>query len=195
MRKLIKNNRGFTLVELMVVVVVLGVLAGIAVQRMGDVRARAELAAERSNARLILGAANLAKVNNYVSAGSNFNYVIRWARPIEDNGAVNHWYGPSDGGYGWHPNSNYEETSNFNEGGTASPPSGDWDLDDYFEAFPVGYGVEIIFGTDAPTEFNPNDGTHPGLLGGDYDTDIIRVYRFDGTDAADPGSCREISPN
>ncbi len=64
-RKLLKGRSGFTLVELMVVVVVLGILAGIAVQRMGDVRDRAEKAAREANTRLLLGSANLALTRNY----------------------------------------------------------------------------------------------------------------------------------
>lgn len=47
--------------------------------------------------------------------------------------------------------------------------------------------------------FCPGAESHdaPGLEGaeGDYELDGIRVYRFNGTDAPDPDSWREISPN
>lgn len=198
-RDYLKTRTGFTLVELMVVVVVLGILSGIAVQRMADVRDRAEKTAEEANARLLLGSANLAKVLNYVDRDSStFPYVIRWARPTESK-AVNHWYGPSDGSYAWFPtatdDSIYDNDSNFNEASPAVPPTGEWNLNTYLESFPVGYAVEIVFGSD-DEGFSPGDGDNAtGLAGaiGDYSEDIIRVFRYmGGTPISDPDHWREI---
>lgn len=102
-RRLLKSRSGFTLVELMVVVVVLGILAGIAVQRMGDVRDRAEEAALAANTRLLLGAANLAIARNYGdymyswyntlandpdNLMGEHNSTIRWVRPCDGGPAV-----------------------------------------------------------------------------------------------------------
>lgn len=83
----------------MVVVVVLGILAGIAVQRMGDVRRRTEEATEQANIRILLGAANLARARNYgeymfmyrnpnIGAPSysligDYNSSLRWQRPCD----------------------------------------------------------------------------------------------------------------
>lgn len=163
MRKLLSNSSGFTLVELMVVVVVLGILAGIAVQRMGDVRDRSERAAEEANLRLLLGAANLARARNYGDymylrgnpEGSEHPYqernaTIRWQRPCEGP-AVVQWLGQH------HYRANYRTGYNTFAGFWVPPggipsPSGYawntsqvWNLTDYFEAFPVGYAVEIVF--------------------------------------------------
>ncbi len=45
MKKLLQNNKGFTLVELIVVIAVLGILAGIAVPRLTGVQDKARYAA------------------------------------------------------------------------------------------------------------------------------------------------------
>ena len=51
LRARMRDESGFTLIELMLVVVVLGVLAGIAVPRMGGVRDQADESAVKSNLR------------------------------------------------------------------------------------------------------------------------------------------------
>lgn len=156
MRNLLKGRRGFTLVELMVVVVVLGILAGIAVQRMGDVRDRAEQAAQDANARLLLGSANLAKVQNY--AGEREPVVIRWRRDNAESQAEN-WRQTSSATF-----------SQFTSPGQI-PGGGNWDYVDYLEAFPVGYAVDIVFGTSGQLHVD-ND-----LDDDAYDGEEIRVFR------------------
>ena len=42
-RKMLKHQEGFTLVELMIVVVILGILAGVGIQQYGNVQAKAEI--------------------------------------------------------------------------------------------------------------------------------------------------------
>jgi len=56
MRKARKNQKGFTLVELMVVVVIIGILTAIAVPVYNNVTAKAELGAIQANLRTIDGA-------------------------------------------------------------------------------------------------------------------------------------------
>ena len=56
MRSKMQNEKGFTLVELMVVVVILGILVAIAVPIYNSVTARAQKAACISNQRMIDGA-------------------------------------------------------------------------------------------------------------------------------------------
>lgn len=179
MRRMLMKEYGFTLVELMVVVVVLGILAGIAVQRMGDVRERAERAADEANARLLLGAANLAFARNYADADltTHGGRVIRWQRPCQQPAVVQAINQIS----GW------MMTGWTNIQGHGQHTGGEWDFHDYFESFPVGYAVEIIT-TPIPPE--PGD-THDHILGGLSDvTPQVQThgngyswrYAFDVTD-------------
>jgi type IV pilus assembly protein PilA len=56
LRKMLKKEEGFTLVELMVVVVILGILAGIGVQQYGKVQDQARENVNKANLRLIANA-------------------------------------------------------------------------------------------------------------------------------------------
>lgn len=58
-RKLLKKQEGFTLVELMIVVVILGILAGIGVQQYGNIQKRAREAAHAANKKVLTNAANM----------------------------------------------------------------------------------------------------------------------------------------
>ena len=58
-RKMLKKQEGFTLVELMVAVVILGILAGIGVQQYGRIQRKAKIAAHNANVRIITNAANM----------------------------------------------------------------------------------------------------------------------------------------
>ena len=52
-RKMLKHQEGFTLVELMIVVVILGILAGIGIQQYGKVQETARQKAHEANVRII----------------------------------------------------------------------------------------------------------------------------------------------
>jgi type IV pilus assembly protein PilA len=58
-RKMLQQQEGFTLVELMIVVVILGILAGIGIQQYGNVQARAKQAAHEANVKVLTSAANM----------------------------------------------------------------------------------------------------------------------------------------
>ena len=58
-RKMLKHQEGFTLVELMIVVVILGILAGIGIQQYGNVQKRARDAAHEANIKVLTSAANM----------------------------------------------------------------------------------------------------------------------------------------
>jgi type IV pilus assembly protein PilA len=63
-RKLLKKQEGFTLVELMIVVVILGILAGIGVQQYGNIQKRAKDAADAANRKVLTNAANMWLIMN-----------------------------------------------------------------------------------------------------------------------------------
>lgn len=60
------ENRGFTLIEIMVVVVILGILAGIVVPRLMDHPDDARIAKARQDIRQIEQALQLYRMDNYV---------------------------------------------------------------------------------------------------------------------------------
>ena len=59
LRKMLKKEEGFTLVELMIVVVILGILAGIGVQQYANVQQRAKEAADNANRKVLTNATNM----------------------------------------------------------------------------------------------------------------------------------------
>ena len=59
LRKMLKKQEGFTLVELMIVVVILGILAGIGVQQYANVQQRAKEAADKANRKVLTNATNM----------------------------------------------------------------------------------------------------------------------------------------
>ena len=63
-RKLLKKQEGFTIVELMIVVVILGILAGIGVQQYGNIQERARKAADAANIKVLTNAANMWLIMN-----------------------------------------------------------------------------------------------------------------------------------
>ncbi len=74
MKHLHKNEKGFTLVELMVVVVIIGILIAIAIPIYGTVTANAEANACKATQRTIAGAIQMAAADN-ITGSTWANYI------------------------------------------------------------------------------------------------------------------------
>lgn len=80
--KLKKDQRGFTLVELMVVVVIIGILVAIAVPVYNSTQEKAKVTADKANIRIIEGAIqiyfleNLDKETNFLDGTVNEEHAL-----------------------------------------------------------------------------------------------------------------------
>ncbi|WP_117161302.1 competence type IV pilus major pilin ComGC [Paraliobacillus sp. X-1268] len=77
MRKMLRNEKGFTLVELLAVIVILGIIVAIAVPAIGNITEDARSNAAEAQEELILDAARLADVEgNFTSSSTTVQDLI-----------------------------------------------------------------------------------------------------------------------
>jgi len=82
-RKLRQEEQGFTLVELVVVVVILGILAGVGIQQFGNVQERARQGAHEANVKVLTSAAQMYALLEGVQGNKTIG------RPTEQEGGKN----------------------------------------------------------------------------------------------------------
>lgn len=68
MKRFLKEERGFTLIELIVVIIILAILAGIAIPQYNKSRISAAITAHNSNVSILENAASMYLVDNDIAA-------------------------------------------------------------------------------------------------------------------------------
>ena len=81
MQKLLREERGFTLIELVMVIVVLGILAAVAIPKFTDLRSNARLSAESGVLGAVRGGIASAHAESLMSAATH-----EWPASLETSG-------------------------------------------------------------------------------------------------------------
>lgn len=82
-----KDTRGFTLVEIMIVVVIIGILASLAVPAFQRARWKAVETSIRNNLRQIWGASQQYMMEQGIAKVDNFETIVKWTKKDGTAGA------------------------------------------------------------------------------------------------------------
>jgi prepilin-type N-terminal cleavage/methylation domain-containing protein len=90
--KKLRNRKGFTLIELVVVIAILGILALIAVPRLAGVRDNAQETADLATARSIASAVSIYEADNGVKPADIDDLVPDYLNDVPTGASIN-WIG------------------------------------------------------------------------------------------------------
>jgi general secretion pathway protein G len=118
---------GFTLVEILIVVVILGILAAIVIPQFTDASTQAKESSLKSNLQTMRSQIELYKVQHNNTPPTFDDFVDQMTAQTDVDGATGTDYGPY---LQQVPENPFNESSDLDESGTAGDDGGGWEYDE-----------------------------------------------------------------